>query len=51
MWRFSMSGKMTRRGLASDDPVDLVTLSTDGVERAVRIVRSAPGGIDRAAGT
>jgi anaerobic selenocysteine-containing dehydrogenase len=28
--------EMTRRGLASGDRVDLVTLSTDGVERAVR---------------
>ncbi len=31
--------EMTRRGLASGDRVDLVTLSTDGVERVVRNFR------------
>jgi molybdopterin-dependent oxidoreductase alpha subunit len=34
--------EMERRGLAADDRVDIVTISTDGIERAVRGFRVVP---------
>ncbi|HSI39902.1 MAG TPA: FdhF/YdeP family oxidoreductase [Xanthobacteraceae bacterium] len=39
---FLNEGEMARRGLAADDRVDLVTLSEDGIERAVRGFRVVP---------
>ena len=39
---FINQGEMEKRGLKADDRVDLVTQSTDGIERAVREFRIVP---------